>query len=324
MDSVKLPPVPYGSIFFAPMEGITEESYRKIILKLYPEWDYVATDFLRVPSAGRYPVKHLVQHIGVSHYEIPGVMNKTMYQILTSHTAFTTQMVSDIQDLGIPWIDINLGCPSTQVCKNKGGSFLLQDIPRLQGLIRDIRKTFRGRFTAKMRIGYSDTSSFPDIVKMLNDEGVEMITVHGRTKDMMYKEPARWEFIEEAVKVSKVPVIGNGDIWETSDIDRMLKETGCHGVMVARGALKLPWMAQDYRKGIFGNDDQRRIRMMKEFFREYRAELEHNGISTRGLLKQSKSVSRNLLDGIENGEAMRRKLLLSQTVPEFYEALESL
>ena len=324
MDSIKLSPVPYGSIFFAPMEGITEESFRKVILKLYPEWDYIATDFLRVPSAGRYPVKHLLQHIGLSQYEIPWVLQKTMYQILTSHTAFTTQMVSDVQDLGIPWIDINLGCPSTQVCKNKGGSFLLQDIPRLQGLIRDIRKTYRGRFTAKMRIGYSDTSSFLDVVKMLNDEGVEMITVHGRTKDMMYREPARWEFIAQAVKVSQVPIIGNGDIWETSDIDRMLKETGCHGVMVARGALKLPWMAQDYKQGLHHNDDQRRIKKMKEFFAEYRAELEQGGISMRGLLKQSKSVSRNMLEGIENGEVMRRKLLLSQTVPEFYDALETI
>jgi tRNA-dihydrouridine synthase len=321
---MSLAPVPYGSIFFAPMEGITEESFRKVILKLYPEWDYLATDFLRVPSAGRYPVKHLLQHVGLSHYEIPWVLEKTMYQILTSHTAFTTQMVNDLQDLGIPWIDINLGCPSTQVCKNKGGSFLLQDIPRLTGLIRDIRKTYRGRFTAKMRLGYSDTSPLLDVVKMLNDEGVEMITVHGLTKDMMYKEPARWEFIAEAVKVSKVPIIGNGDIWDTKDIDRMLNETGCHGVMVARGALKLPWMAQDYRHGFLESTDEKRIERMKEFFREYREELEKNGISVRGLLKQSKSVSRNLLDGIQNGETMRRKLLLAQTVPEFYDHLESL
>lgn len=322
MDSLKLPPVPYGSIFFAPMEGITEESFRKVILRLYPEWDYLATDFLRVPSAGRYPVKHLLQHVGLYHYEIPWVLAKTQYQILTSHRAFTTQMVQDVQDLGIPWLDVNLGCPSNQVVKNQGGSFLLQDLVGLRGLIKDIRSTFKGRFTAKMRIGYHNTDTFLDAVRLLNDEGVEMITVHGRTRDMMYKEPARWEFIAEAVKISQVPIIGNGDIWETSDVDRMLKETGCHGVMVARGALKLPWMAQDYRQGFHHNDDQRRIRKMKEFFAEYRAELEHCEISMRGLLKQSKSVSRNMLEGIENGEAMRRTLLLSQTVPEFYEALD--
>ena len=106
----------------------------------------------------------------------------------------------------------------------------------LRSLIKEIRATFKGRFTAKMRIGYHNTDTFLDAVRMLNDEGVEMITVHGRTRDMMYKEPARWEFIAEAVKVSQVPIIGNGDIWNTTDIDRMLKETGCHGVMAARGA----------------------------------------------------------------------------------------
>lgn len=305
------------------MEGITEDPFRKVILKLYPEWDYIATDFLRVPSAGRYPVKHLVRHVGTYHLEQRWIMEKTMYQILTSHTAFTTQMVQDLANLGIPWIDINIGCPSNQVCKNKGGSYLLQDLPRLRGLIRDIRKTFPGRFTAKIRIGYSDTSPLEETIRLLNDEGVEMITVHGRTREMMYKEPARWEFIAKAVSLSQVPIIGNGDVWETKDIDRMLKETGCHGVMVARGALKLPWMAQDYRQGFHQNDDQRRKEKMKEFFREYRAELESSGISMRGLLSQSKSVSRFMLQGMENGELIRRKLLLSQTVPEFYEVLES-
>jgi tRNA-dihydrouridine synthase len=175
---------------------------------------------------------------------------------------------------------------------------------------------------AKIRTGFHNTAEFEDSIRLLNDEGIEMITVHGRTRDMMYKEPARWEFIAEAVKVSQVPIIGNGDIWHTSDIDRMLKETGCHGVMVARGALKLPWMAQDYKQGFHHNDDQRRITKMKEFFAEYRAELEQGGISMRGLLKQSKSVSRNMLEGIEDGANARRTLLLSQTVPEFFEALD--
>lgn len=324
MDSVKLPPIPYGSVFFAPMEGITDDTFRKVILKLYPEWDYLATDFLRVPSAGRYPVRHLVKHIGLSHLENRWIMEKTQYQILTSHTAFTTQMVSDLQNLGVPWIDVNLGCPSNQVCKNKGGSYLLQDLPRLRGLIRDIRTTFRGRFTAKIRIGYSDTKPLEETIRLLNDEGVEMITVHGRTREMMYKEPAKWEFIAKAVSLSKVPIIGNGDVWQTSDIDRMLKETGCHGVMVARGALKLPWMAQDYRQGFHQDDGARRIQKMKEFFRAYREELETDHVSMRGLLSQSKSVSRFMLQGIENGEVHRRKLLLSQTVPEFYEVLESI
>lgn len=181
----QLPPIPYGSIFFAPMEGITDEAFRKCILKLYPEWDYLACDFLRVPSAGRYPAKHLVRHFGKELIQHQWVQDKTLYQILTSHRAFTTQMVNDLQNLGIPWLDINLGCPSNTVTKNGGGSSLLRDLDALGPLIKIIRDTFKGRLTAKVRIGYSDTSRFEDIIKLLNDEGIDLITVHGRTREMM-------------------------------------------------------------------------------------------------------------------------------------------
>jgi tRNA-dihydrouridine synthase B len=280
----KLSPIPYGSLFFAPMEGITDEAFRKVIQKLYPEWDYLATDFLRVPSAGHYPVKHLVRHLGNEVFEIPWIKEKTQYQILTSHKAFTVDLVKQLDELEIPWLDINLGCPSNTVTKNRGGSFLLTDLTALEIMMKNIRANFQGRLTCKIRIGYDDTLQFEESIRMLNGTGVEMITIHGRTKAMMYKEPARWEFIEKAVSLSQVPIIGNGDIWEAQDISRMLKETGCHGVMVARGALKFPWMAQDYKREDFS--DQNRLQKIKQFFQEYRSILETENISDRGLLKQ--------------------------------------
>lgn len=316
----KLAPVPYGSLFFAPMEGITDEAFRKTILKLYPEWDYLATDFLRVPSAGKYPNKHLVRHFGKDLSEIAWIQDKTMFQILTSHKAFTIEMVKQVQELEYPWLDMNIGCPSPTVCKNRGGSFLLTDLVSLRTLVRNIRANFSGRFTAKIRIGYNDTNGFEDSIRMLNDEGVEMITVHARTRDDMYKAPARWSFIEQAVKISQVPIIGNGDIWSDSDIPRMMKETGSHGVMIARGALKSPWIAKDHKTG-FTSD---RLPRIKEFFGEYKNQLESEGISPRGLLKQSKSVCRFMFEGMQDAELIRRKFMLTQTAPEFYSHLEML
>lgn len=320
MEPRRMSPISYGSLFFAPMEGITDESFRKTILKLYPEWDYLACDFLRVPSAGKYPNKHLIRHFGKELWEIPWVKDKTLYQILTSHKAFTVEMVKQLNDLQVPWVDVNLGCPSNTVCKNGGGSSLLKDLITLRPLMKTIREHFSGRLSAKIRAGYADANALEDCVRMLNDEGIEYITVHGRTREQMYKEPATWDWISRAVKVSQVPIIGNGDIWHASDVDRMLKETGCHAVMVARGALKYPWMAQDYRRGF----DSNRFERIKEFFMEYRTLLENENVSMRGLLKQSKSVSRYMLDGLENGEIIRRKLMLAQTVPEFFETIEQL
>lgn len=319
-----LAPVPYGSLFFAPMEGITDEAFRKTVLKLYPEWDYLATDFLRVPSAGHYPSKFIVRHFGKELMEIPWVVDKTMFQILTSHKAFTLDMVKQISDLEIPWLDMNIGCPSNTVCKNRGGSFLLTDLPALRTLVKNIRENFKGRFTCKIRIGYHDTNGFEDSIRMLNDEGVEMITVHGRTRDDMYKAPARWEFIRRAVELSQVPIIGNGDVWSAPDINRMLKETGCHGVMIARGGLKAPWIAQDYRRENFYPTNAETFERIRTFFGEYRATLEAENITMRGLLKQSKSVARFMFDGVQNGEELRRKLMLSQTVPEFFDTIDKL
>jgi tRNA-dihydrouridine synthase B len=306
------------------MESITDEAFRKTILKLYPEWDYLATDFLRVPSAGRYPVKHVVRHFGKNLSELNEVRQKTLFQILTSHRAFTLDLVSDIQSLGYPWLDINLGCPSNTVTKNGGGSSLLKDLKSLAPLMRSIRQNFSGRLTAKVRTGFHDTSIFEDLIKLLNDEGIELITVHARTREMMYKVPAQWEYIKRATEISKVPIIGNGDLWSIQDINRMFHETGCHGVMVARGALRAPWIAQDYRSGLKEEDFSLKKNRIKKFFLDYRTNLEKENISPRGLLKQSKSVSRFMFDDMIDGETIRRQTLLSQTVNEFYSILESI
>ncbi len=316
--------VPYGSLFFAPMEGITDEAFRKTILSLYPEWDYLATDFLRVPSAGKYPNKHLIKHFGKDLIQRADILDKTMFQILTSHKAFTLEMVKQIEELKIPWLDMNIGCPSNTVCKNRGGSYLLTDLDSLRNLVKLIRQNFSGRFTCKIRIGYHDTNRFEDSIKMLNDEGVELITVHARTRDDMYKNPARWDFITRAVSISKVPIIGNGDVWKAEDINRMLTETGCHGVMVARGALKAPWIAQDYKRGNLTSSREEVLKNMRQFLAEYRSYLEAENISPRGLLKQNKSVTRFMLEGLSESESMRRKLILSQSTDEFYSAVESL
>jgi tRNA-dihydrouridine synthase C len=306
------------------MEGITDEAYRKTILKLNTEWDVLATDFLRVPASGKYPNKHVVRHFGKELFASSGIQNKTMFQILTSHRSFTVDLVKQLEDLGVPWLDMNIGCPSNTVCKSQGGSYLLRDLPALAPLVRSIRQNFSGRFTCKIRIGYSDTSGFEDSIRLLNDEGAELITVHARTRDDMYKAPARWSFIGRAVQISQVPVIGNGDVWGTADVNRMMDETGCHGVMVARGALKAPWLAQDYRKENFYPSTVETAERIREFFGEYRATLEAENVTPRGVLKQSKSVARFMVDDFEDGALLRRKLMLSQSVSEFYDVIFNL
>ena len=126
------------SLMFAPMEGATDEYYRNVIHALYPEWDTYSCDFLRVPSTNPYPLKHIKKHYGESFLNSEKLKSKTIYQILTSPNAYTKETVIGISQLGVDWIDLNLGCPSKTVCKNKGGSYLLDHHQELKIILKEI------------------------------------------------------------------------------------------------------------------------------------------------------------------------------------------
>lgn len=314
--------VPCGGLIFAPMEGITDSIYREVVTDLCPGWDVLACDFLRVPNAGHYPIKHLVAHMGERFLSDENLNQKTMYQILTSSRAYTVDMVKRLDQIGVKWLDLNLGCPSNTVCRNGGGSFLLKDLLTLERIVTDVRQNFKGHFSCKVRVGWADGGNFSDTIKLLNDCGVELITVHGRTREMMYKEPAQWHWISEAVKVSRVPVIGNGDVWSAQDAKRMLEETGCHAVMVARGALKTPWMPFHYYQNL-PETQESRLEMSRLFLSQYRDKLAAIKVSERGLTKQLKSVTRYMFDELNDGTGLRRKVLLSQSSAEIMSHIQN-
>jgi len=312
--------MPRGALLFAPMESITDPVWRRSVVETCPGWDVLACDFLRVPGAGKYPVKHLRAHIGDDFLADPHWAPRTMYQILASEKSHTTTIAAQLHDLGVPWVDLNIGCPSNTVCKSGGGSYLLRDLELMARIVRDVRTHFPGRFTCKVRVGWTDGGDFDEIINILNGEGVEMITVHGRTREQLYKEPANWAWIKRAVEISQVPIVGNGDVWEAADAHRMLAETGCHAVMVARGALKTPWLPLHYRQGL-PDSPEARWEMVRLFLSNYVGKLLEGGIHETGLCKQMKSVTRYVLDGLPDGAAIRRRVLLSQTSAGIFEVL---
>lgn len=314
-----------GSLFFAPMEGITDQYYRNMIFKNYPDWDYMACDFLRIPRDSIYPDKHLIKHFGQIAYEQPQQKNKTLYQILTSEGDLTQLHIEKIHKLGFDWIDINLGCPSKTVCKNKGGSFLLSEPETLKGIIKVIRSSFPGTFTAKIRVGYRDDSNFLDIIKLLEDEGVDAITVHARTRDELYKGMANWDYIKQAVKAVNIPIIGNGDIWSLSDIDRYYDYTDAHSIMMARGALKTPWLAKLYKKGLKEESLEFRVKSIKEYFKFLYDEIDQSQkLNELGKIRRLKSVSRNIFDPLPNFEQTKKSFLLSKTHKEIFDVIENI
>ena len=152
------------------------------------------------------------------------------------------------EDRGAHVIDINMGCPVDKVTKRDGGSKLLCDPDNTVRMVEKIKAVLkRVPLTAKLRLGWDDSCIVaPSLAARLEQVGVSLITIHGRTTAMRFSGQARLDGIAEVVAaVKSIPVIGNGDIKSPLDAKRMLEVTKCAGVMIGRGALTQPWIFRD-------------------------------------------------------------------------------
>lgn len=153
------------------------------------------------------------------------------------------------------FIDINFGCPARKVVEQNAGSGLLRDLPLMEKIARAVVDAVPATcVTAKIRLGW-DSHSLVHIeaAKCLEDAGIRVLAVHGRTKAQGYSGEADWEKIAEVVRAVQIPVVGNGDIRDAETAVRRVRETGVAGLMVGRGALGKPWLFAQIKNALSGN-----------------------------------------------------------------------
>jgi len=143
-------------------------------------------------------------------------------------------------------IDINMGCPVRKVVSSGAGSALLREPSKVRAIISTVRKATKLPLTIKIRTGWqAGEHAFLEISRIAEEEGCDAITLHPRSKTQMFEGHADWERIRELKDAVRIPVIGSGDIFTCDDVKGMLHQTGCHGVMIARGALGNPWIFRE-------------------------------------------------------------------------------
>ncbi|MBT8406396.1 MAG: tRNA-dihydrouridine synthase family protein [Deltaproteobacteria bacterium] len=166
-----------------------------------------------------------------------------IYQLLVSHPTELAAAIEKIESCGADGLDLNMGCTTALITKRGGGIALMKDLKRAEAIVSASRSATDLPLTAKIRLGWSlDWGTLKEFCSMLQDSGVDAISVHPRLKQDRLKRPARWEYIGRIKELLDIPIIGNGDIDSPESAMRMFKLTGCDAVMIGRAAVGRPWL----------------------------------------------------------------------------------
>lgn len=170
-------------------------------------------------------------------------------QLFGSDPEVISEVAKQIEELPFAILDINMGCPVPKIVRNGEGSALMNQPKLVHEIVSKTVKAIQKPVTVKIRKGFNDESiNAVEIAKIIEDAGGAAVAVHGRTREQYYSGKADWDIIRQVKDAVSIPVIGNGDVTSGESALAMMRETGCDGVMIGRGAQGNPWIFSELRE----------------------------------------------------------------------------
>ena len=229
-----------NNVILAPMAGVTDLPFR--VLCQEQGCGLVCMEMVSA-KAILYKNKNTQELLRVDDRERP-----VSLQLFGSDPKILSEIAASLEDGSYDIFDINMGCPVPKIVKNGEGSALMKNPKLVEEILTAMVKAVKKPVTVKFRKGFDDSCiNAVEIAKIAEASGVAAVAVHGRTREQYYSGKADWDVIRQVKEAVSIPVIGNGDVFSAEDAKRLVEETGCDGIMVARGAKGNPWIFNQIR-----------------------------------------------------------------------------
>jgi tRNA-dihydrouridine synthase len=228
------------------MQDVTTLEFMRVIAR-YGGPDVFWTEFFRVHGDSR-PEKWILDSITKNPTGIPVVA-----QMIGNDIPALVRTARELQQYPVAAIDLNLGCPAPIVYRKCAGGGLLRERARIDAILGALREAVTIPFTVKTRIGFESPDEFDALLTVFARHPIDLLTVHARTVKQMYRPGVRYDLIAQAARELRCPVFANGNLFSAAQAKAIVGDTGAHGLMIGRGAIRNPWLFDQIRAELRGD-----------------------------------------------------------------------